>query len=109
MSGGVGGSRGEIPVTRPDHNAIPFTCFCRARSQSAPFLIFPLVPDCSGSDPIISNAFGFFRREKAGVFLVEIKKKRDAFGFGFDMRFAADGIHSPSYGMQIHRFFGLET
>lgn len=91
------------------HNAIPFACFCRARSQSAPFLIFPLVPDCSGSDPIISNALGFFRRKEAGVFLIEFKQKRDAFGFGFDMRFAADGIHSPSYGMQIHRFFGLET
>ena len=51
------------------HNAIPFTCFCRACSPNTPFLIFPLVPDCSGSSLYISNALGFFRWKEAGAFL----------------------------------------
>ena len=37
-------------------------------------------------------ALGFFQGEKAGVFLIEIKEKRNAFGFGFEIGFPSSGI-----------------
>ncbi len=37
-------------------------------------------------------AFELFRREEAGVFLIQFKQKRDALGFVFEIGFAVGGI-----------------
>lgn len=82
-----------------------------AGSPITPFLIFLLVSDCSGSSPSISNAFGFFRRKEAGVFLVEFKEEGDAFGFGFKIGFAVGGINGAVEGLmgfKKHRWSRLE-
>ena len=62
-------------------------------------------------DPIISNAFRFFRRKEAGVFLVEFKEEGDAFGFGFKIGFAVGGINGAVEGLmgfKKHRWSRLE-
>jgi hypothetical protein len=51
----------------------------------------------------ILAAFGCLRREKAGVFLIQFKQKRDAFGFGIEIGFTVGGIHGA-----IKRLVGFE-